>query len=73
MHKKQKIVSILRELERNVDLKKEKTLGIRDMINLKDFKKTIIIMLNWIIVCITCFTLALNVTKLSGNVFLNQD
>ena len=70
--KKQKIASILRELERNVDLNKEKTLGIRDMINLKDFKKTIIIMLNWIIVCITCFTLALNVTKLSGNVFLNS-
>ena len=41
------------------------------MMNSKNVNKTIIIMLNWIIVCVTTFTLALNVTRLSGNVFLN--
>ena len=41
------------------------------MMNSKNLKKTIIMTLNWIIVCVTTFTLAFNVTKLSGNVFLN--
>ena len=68
---KLKINSILRRLENNVDSNQEKKLGFRDMMNSKNVNKTIIIMLNWIIVCVTTFTLALNVTRLSGNVFLN--
>ena len=68
---KLKINSILRRLENNVDSNQEKKLGFRDMMNSKNVNKTIVIMLNWIIVCVTTFTLALNVTKLSGNVFLN--
>ena len=68
---KLKINSILRRLENNVDSNQEKKLDFRDMMNSKNVNKTIIIMLNWIIVCVTTFTLALNVTHLSGNVFLN--
>ena len=69
---KQKIASILGKVQDNVDLNQEKKLGFRDMMNSNNAKKTIVIMLNWIIVCVTCFTLALNVTRLTGNVFLNS-
>ena len=41
------------------------------MINKEHRTKSVILTLNWIIVCITSFTQVFNVTKLSGNVFLN--
>ena len=69
---KQKISSILQKLDNKVDLKQERTLGIRDMMKKNNLKKTIIMTLNWIIVCVTTFTLAFNVTKLSGDVFMNS-
>ena len=71
-NQKDKITSILRKLENDVDGDEEKKLGVKDMMDSNNFWKTIIIMSNWIITCVTCFTLALNVTRLSGNVFLNS-
>ena len=67
-----KLSSILKQIETECEQQHEKDLGFLDMIRSKtNQKKTFIIMLNWIIVCVSCFTLALNVTKLSGNVFVN--
>ena len=71
-NQKEKINCILRKLENDVDADQEKKLGLKDMMDSNNFRKTIIIMSNWIITCVTCFTLALNVTRLSGNVFLNS-
>ena len=71
-NQKEKISIILRKLENDVNVDQEKKLGLKDMMDSNNFWKTIIIMSNWIITCVTCFTLALNVTRLSGNVFLNS-
>ena len=71
-NQKEKINTILRKLENDVDADPENKLGLNDMMDSNNFRKTIIIMSNWIITCVTFFTLALNVTRLSGNVFLNS-
>ena len=71
-NQKEKISIILRKLENDVNVDQEKKLGLKDMMDSNNFWKTMIIMSNWIITCVTCFTLALNVTRLSGNVFLNS-
>ena len=67
-----KISSILQKLDRKVDFKQERKLGILDMVKSNNLKKTVIMTLSWIIVCVTTFTLAFNVTKLSGDVFVNS-
>ena len=69
---KHKIASILQKVERNANSNQKKNPGLKDMLNSNNLRKTIIMALNWIIACVTCFTLALNVTRLSGNVFLNS-
>ena len=46
---KLKISSILQKLDRKVDFKQEKTLGIRDMVKKNNLKKTLIMTLNWIV------------------------
>ena len=66
------ISAILSRLDRCIDYEKEKSPGICYMISHKYCKNSVIMTLNWIIVCITCFTLNWNVTKLSGDVFLNS-
>ena len=69
---KEKVSSILRNLNNNLDVEKEQSLGVLHMINRENRTKTIIMTLHWIIVCVTTFTQAFNVTKLSGSVFVNS-
>ena len=69
---KQKINSILRKLDGKVDFEQEKSLGIRDLLSSENFRNTLVMTMNWIIVVVTSFTLAFNVTKLTGDVFVNS-
>jgi OCT family organic cation transporter-like MFS transporter 4/5 len=69
---KHKIASILQKIESTVNSDQEEKLGLKDMLNSRNLMKTIIMTLNWIITCVINFTLALNVTRISGNVFLNS-
>jgi MFS family permease len=69
---KQKISFILKKLNSNLDAEKEKTLGVFDLMSPDHLIKTSIMTLNWIIVCVRAYTLAFNMTRLSGNVFVNS-
>ncbi len=51
--------------------KKEAHLNPLDMLNKDNYKKTIIILFNWVSVCVGAYTLILNATKLHGNLFVN--
>ena len=59
---KRQISSILGQFQRHNYLNDGERLSIKDMFNSKNLTKTLIMMLNWITVCVTCFTLSLNVT-----------
>ena len=69
---KQKISSILKKLDSKLNFKQEKKLGVFDLMNPDIRKETFIMTLNWIIVCVTSFTLSFNVTRLSGDVYVNS-
>ena len=54
-------------------MKKERAIGILHMITGRaNQKKALILILNWIINCVIFYTLLMNVTELSGNVFINS-
>ena len=64
--KKLKISSVLQQMDGEIDIVQEQNLSIFDMAKPNNFKRTLILTLNWIIAVVTTFTLAFNVTKLSG-------
>ena len=54
---------ILRKFDIDNDLNHIRKLGIRDMLNSKNLKKSVIMMSSWVIACVICFTLALNTKR----------
>ena len=63
---------ILQHVERDSRLKKnQENLTPLDMIRKSNLKITLIMMLNWISICLSVYTLTFNATKLSGNIYIN--
>lgn len=51
--------------------KQEKNLNPIHMFYKANIKKTVIVLFNWITVCVGSYTLILNATRLHGDLFLN--
>ena len=68
-----KMWSVLQQSKINFVAKDVTNLGILDMSRgKKNQKKTAILLLNWIIVFIAFYTMAANITKLCGNIYVNS-
>ena len=66
------IASVLQEVERDAREKKNhEKLSPLDMFKKGNAKTTVIMVLNWVTVCVGSYTLLLNATKLYGDVFIN--
>jgi hypothetical protein len=61
----------LSKIEETAHHKQESNLNLLDMFNRSNIKKTLILLLNWITVCVGSYTLILNATRLHGNIFVN--
>ena len=69
---KREIKTILQYVEKEAHRKKnQENLSPLDMLRKTHLKITLIMMLNWITVCVGTYTLILNTTKLSGNIYIN--
>ena len=66
------IRSILENVERDAQIGQDEKLSFRMLLVENDWKKTWILTLNWGVLCASYYTLLLNVTELSGNVFFNS-
>ena len=53
------------------NMKGQENLNPKDMFRNGHFGKTIILLLNWVTICVGSYTLLLNSTKLYGDLFLN--
>ena len=65
------IRNILNKIEQEAHEVTETNLNIINMFKKDNLSKTLIIQLNWITMCIGSYTLMLNGTKLSGDIFIN--
>ena len=66
------IKTILQFVEKEAHLKKnQENLNPIDMFRESHLKVTFIMMFNWITVCVGTYTLILNTTKLSGDIYIN--
>ena len=66
------IKTILQHVEKEASLKKnQENLHPLDMLRKSHLKITLIMMINWISVCVGTYTLILNNTKLSGDIYIN--
>ena len=71
LDQRQEIRAILSKIEREAHQTSEENLNILNMFRNGNLKKTLILLLNWITVCVGSYTLLLNSTKLSGDLFIN--
>ena len=68
---RQEIRRILTNIEEDSSQTSETKLNVVNMFKGKNFKNTLIMLLNWVTVNVGTYTLLLNTTKLNGDLFIN--